>query len=94
MFINKSCLIIDFESVFQKNCIIRLNIKEKLITDEFGIIKKLNLETKKMTEIMIAGYPQLLAVDWITDNVYVNDNSRPNTIKVHFFKYEINERTP
>lgn len=43
---------------------------------------------------MIAGYPQLLAVDWITDNVYVNDNSRPNTIKVHFFKYEINERTP
>lgn len=34
---------------------------------------------------MIVGYPQTLAVDWITDNVYVNDNSHPNTIKVYLF---------
>lgn len=34
---------------------------------------------------MIVEHPQALAVDWITDNVYVIDNNRPNNIKVYFF---------
>lgn len=73
------------KSVFQRNCIIRLNIEETIIADEFGTIKKLNIKTKEITTVMIAEHPQALAVDWITDNIYVNDNGRPNTIKVYFF---------
>ncbi|KYN07112.1 Vitellogenin receptor, partial [Cyphomyrmex costatus] len=50
--------------------------------DEFGTVKKLNIKTKKMTTIMTVEHPQSLAVDWITDNVYVNDNGRLSMIKV------------
>ncbi|KAG5309863.1 VGR protein, partial [Acromyrmex insinuator] len=49
---------------------------------EFGTIKKLNIKTKKITTIKIVEHPQSLAVDWITNNVYVSDNGHLNTIKV------------
>ncbi|XP_077255886.1 putative vitellogenin receptor yl [Temnothorax americanus] len=51
-------------------------------SDEFGTIKKINVATKKISTVRIVEHPQALAVDWITGNVYVIDNGRPNTIKV------------
>ncbi|NP_001291525.1 vitellogenin receptor precursor [Solenopsis invicta] len=50
--------------------------------DEFGTIKKLNIRTNEIVTVKIVEHPQALAVDWITGNVYVNDNSHLNTIKV------------
>jgi len=60
-------------------------LKKKIITDEFGTIKKLNLISKKVITLSIVEHPRALAVDWVTDNVYVNNNDRPNMIKVYFF---------
>jgi len=59
-------------------------LKKKIITDEFGIIKKINLNSKKIITLSIVEHPRALAVDWITDNVYVSSNG-PNMIKVYFF---------
>ncbi|XP_012532761.2 vitellogenin receptor [Monomorium pharaonis] len=50
--------------------------------DEFGAVTKFNVKTKEILTVRIAHRPQTLAVDWITDNIYINDNDRPNTIKV------------
>ncbi|KAL0116729.1 hypothetical protein PUN28_009973 [Cardiocondyla obscurior] len=49
---------------------------------KIGIIQKVNIETSNIMGITMVNYPLALAVDWITDNVYVIDNSYPNTIKV------------
>ncbi|KAG5307229.1 VGR protein, partial [Acromyrmex insinuator] len=52
---------------------------------EFGTIKKLKIETKEVFTITTE-HPQALAIDWITDNVYVNDNGHSNTIQVCNFE--------
>ncbi|XP_018311386.1 vitellogenin receptor [Mycetomoellerius zeteki] len=57
---------------------------------EFGTIKKLKIrgnieETKKIFTVTIE-HPQALTIDWITDNVYVNDNGHLNTIQVCNFE--------
>jgi len=60
-------------------------LKKQIITDEFGRIKKFNLNSRKLITLSTVEHPRALAVDWITDNVYVNNNGQPNTIKVYFF---------
>ncbi|XP_011694235.1 PREDICTED: vitellogenin receptor-like [Wasmannia auropunctata] len=49
---------------------------------EYGTINKFSIKTEEITAFAIVERPHALAVDWITDNVYVYDNSRQNTIKV------------
>ncbi|XP_025153783.1 vitellogenin receptor isoform X2 [Harpegnathos saltator] len=50
--------------------------------DNLGTINKLNVKTKESKFVTSVGNPEALAVDWITNNIYFNDNNRPNTIKV------------
>ncbi|XP_011863854.1 PREDICTED: vitellogenin receptor isoform X2 [Vollenhovia emeryi] len=50
--------------------------------DEFGTINKINVKTKEVITVYDVIHPQALAVDSITDNVYVIDNNHPNTINV------------
>ncbi|KYN23000.1 Vitellogenin receptor [Trachymyrmex cornetzi] len=52
---------------------------------EFGTIKKLKIGTKEIFTITTE-HPQALSIDWVTDNVYVNDNGRLNTIQVCNFE--------
>ncbi|KYM77742.1 Vitellogenin receptor, partial [Atta colombica] len=53
---------------------------------EFGTIKKLKIGTKEIFTVHTTEHPQALAIDWITDNVYVNDNGHSNTIQVCNFE--------
>ncbi|XP_032691228.1 vitellogenin receptor-like isoform X2 [Odontomachus brunneus] len=50
--------------------------------DDLGTINKFNIKTKESKFVTGVGIPEVLAVDWITDNIYFNDNNRPNKIKV------------
>lgn len=50
--------------------------------DELGTINKINIKTNELSIFTDIGNPGVLAVDWITNNIYFNDNDRPNIIKV------------
>lgn len=50
--------------------------------DITGTISKIHLKDTKETVVTGLGKPEALAVDWITDNVYFNDNDHLSTIKV------------
>lgn len=50
--------------------------------DEFGTINELHIRTNKLSIFKDVGNPGVLAADWITNNIYFNDNGRPNIIKV------------
>ncbi|XP_029163122.1 LOW QUALITY PROTEIN: vitellogenin receptor [Nylanderia fulva] len=50
--------------------------------DELGTINKLHINTNELSIFKNVGNPGVLAVDSITNNIYFNDNDRPNMIKV------------
>lgn len=54
-----------------------------MIADELGIVSKVNVKTKESKTASGVGNPGVLAVDYITNNIYFNDNNHPNTIKVY-----------
>lgn len=64
-----------------------------IIADEFGTINELHIRTNKLSIFKDVGNPGVLAADWITNNIYFNDNGRPNIIKVYFSFYQINANT-
>ncbi|XP_067215014.1 vitellogenin receptor-like [Linepithema humile] len=50
-------------------------------SEEEGTINKMNVKTKKI--LTMGNFtPKAIAVDWVTNNVYFNDNNRRNVIKV------------
>ncbi|KOX76539.1 Vitellogenin receptor [Melipona quadrifasciata] len=64
---------------------IDVNTKENTIywsNDVLGMISKINMKTKERKTVTGLGNPEALAVDWITDNVYFNDNDRSSSIQV------------
>ncbi|XP_015434155.1 PREDICTED: vitellogenin receptor [Dufourea novaeangliae] len=64
---------------------IDVNAKEGTIywsNDMLGMINKLHIESKTRKTVTGLGRPEALAVDWITDNVYFNDNDHISSIKV------------
>lgn len=54
---------------------------KKIIVDE--TINKLNVKTNELSVFMNIENPGVLAVDWITNNIYFSINARPNIIKVY-----------
>lgn len=46
------------------------------------MVSKINMKTKERKTVTGFGKPEALAVDWITDNVYFNDNDRSSSIQV------------
>ncbi|XP_072743249.1 vitellogenin receptor isoform X2 [Anoplolepis gracilipes] len=50
--------------------------------DELSSINKINIETGELSTFTNIGSPGVLAIDWITDNIYFNDNDGSNKIKV------------
>jgi len=54
---------------------------KKIIADE--AINKLNIKTNELSVFTNIENPGVLAVDWITNNIYFNYNTRPNMIKVY-----------
>ncbi|XP_050452085.1 vitellogenin receptor isoform X1 [Cataglyphis hispanica] len=57
-------------------------------SDELGTINKINIKTNELSIFTNVGNPGVLAIDWITNNIYFNDNNRPNMIKVCNVKQE------
>lgn len=64
-------------------CIVRIHVK-KIIAEELSTINKINIKTNEISIFTNVGNPGVLAIDWITNNIYFNDNDRPNMIKVYF----------
>lgn len=55
-------------------------------SDVLGTISKIHIKSKTRKTVTGLGRPEALAVDWITDNVYFNDNDHASSIKVlHFY---------
>ncbi|KOC62359.1 Vitellogenin receptor [Habropoda laboriosa] len=50
--------------------------------DVLGMVSKIHIKSKERKTVTGLGRPEALAVDWITDNVYFNDNDHFSTIKV------------
>ncbi|KAG7204450.1 hypothetical protein KM043_004885 [Ampulex compressa] len=50
--------------------------------DVLGTIGKMDLRSKERKTVTGVGRPDVLAVDWITDNVYFDDNGESPSIKV------------
>ena len=64
---------------------IDVNVNEGAIywsSDALGMISKIHINSKTRTTVTGVGRPEALAVDWITDNVYFNDNDHASSIKV------------
>lgn len=47
-----------------------------------GMINKIHVKTKERKTVTGLGRPEALAVDWITDNVYFNNNDYSSSIEV------------
>lgn len=63
---------------------------DKIIAEEEGTINKINVKTQEILTMDNLGAPGAIAVDWITNNIYFNDDNRPNVIKVNkVFLYNI-----
>nr|XP_034189705.1 vitellogenin receptor isoform X1 [Osmia lignaria] len=74
-----------YESVDLDISGIDVNAREGTVywsNDKLGSISKIHLESRKRMIVTGLGKPESLAVDWITNNVYFNDNDHLSTIKV------------
>lgn len=61
-----------------------VNIKKSSLywsSELLGTIHELNLKTKEHKRIKNIGRPRVLAVDWVTDNIYYFDTEKPEAIK-------------
>ncbi|XP_033360743.1 vitellogenin receptor isoform X1 [Bombus vosnesenskii] len=61
------------------------NTRENTIywsNDILGTVSKINMKTKERKTVTGLGRPGALAVDWITDNVYFNDNDYFSSVQV------------
>ncbi|XP_012350206.1 vitellogenin receptor isoform X1 [Apis florea] len=64
---------------------IDVNTREDTIywsNEMLGMINKIHVKTKERKTVTGLGRPEALAVDWITDNVYFNDNDYTSSIQV------------
>lgn len=51
------------------------------------MVSKINMKTKERKTVTGLGRPGALAVDWITDNIYFNDNDYFSSIQVSNIHY-------
>ncbi|CAL7944547.1 unnamed protein product [Xylocopa violacea] len=82
---NLNAIEVIYEEVNSEISGIDVNVREETVywsNDMLGVINKIHMKSKKRKTVTGLGRPEALAVDWITDNVYFNDNEQFNTIKV------------
>ncbi|CAK9805473.1 Vitellogenin receptor [Anthophora plagiata] len=83
--LNLNSIEVIYEEVNSEISGIDVNVREETVywsNDVLGMVSKIHMKSKERKTVTGLGRPEALAVDWITGNVYFNDNDHFSTIKV------------